>query len=105
MVSIGIFIKVNFMSRKAENLPNIEFPVLDHSHFQLVIERLQQASQAEDAYADDEVGRTSKKEDEEEGLVESTTQAKVRAFWCFLFSSAKIILCFVTDRVNLQCKF
>lgn len=69
-----------------------------------MIERLQQASQAEDAYADDEVGRTSKKEDEEE-LVESTTQAKVRAFWCFLFSSAKIILGFVTDRVNLQCKF
>ncbi|KAG6692570.1 hypothetical protein I3842_10G121000 [Carya illinoinensis] len=45
----------------------------DHSHFQLVIERLQQASQAEDAYVDDEVARTGK---EEEEIVELTTQAK-----------------------------
>ncbi|XP_041015921.1 transcription factor TFIIIB component B'' isoform X2 [Juglans microcarpa x Juglans regia] len=44
----------------------------DHSHFQLVIERLQQASQAEDAYVDDVVGRTGK----EEEIVELTTQAK-----------------------------
>ncbi|XP_042984654.1 transcription factor TFIIIB component B''-like isoform X8 [Carya illinoinensis] len=45
----------------------------DHSHFHLVIERLQQASQAEDAYVDDEVARTGK---EEEEIVELTTQAK-----------------------------
>ncbi|XP_059453368.1 uncharacterized protein LOC132183915 isoform X2 [Corylus avellana] len=47
----------------------------DHSHFQLVIERLQQASQAEEhSNVDDTVGVTG--EEEEEVVVELKTQAK-----------------------------
>lgn len=66
-----------------------------------MIERLQQASQAEEhSNVDDTVGVTG--EEEEEVVVELTTQAKV-SFLVFLLSSAKLLVCFKIDQVLLQC--